>query len=236
MNYTIDTIIRSEIKICQPLEGFRFGIDSVALAWFATIKKNEKIIDIGSGSGVISLLLSKMKDASDITAVELQPKMYDCLLKTIELNNIEESVKPICINICQYKPTFKFHTAVCNPPYRSSTTGKKNLNESKSLARFDDSLSFETLLKFCKSYLYYGGRLAVTGSADRFAYIINLCRRFDFEPKRIRFIHSAENKTAKIFLLECVYGAGEELTVEPPIIQKAKKANIYSNILQGNWF
>jgi tRNA1Val (adenine37-N6)-methyltransferase len=236
MDYTIDTVIHPEIKICQPREGFRFGIDSVVLAWFTTVKKREKIIDIGSGSGIISILLNRFKGASDITAAELQPEMYDCLLKTIELNQIETSVKPICVNICQYKPVHKFHAAVCNPPYRSSASGKKSSNKNESLARFDDSMSFEKLLMFCKSYIYYGGRLAVTGSAYRLAYIINQCRKYNFEPKRVCFMHPSENKKAKVFFMECVYGAGTELSVEPPIIQKQQDTNTYSNILQGVWF
>ncbi len=236
MDYTIDSIIRPEIKICQPAKGFRFGIDSVALAWFTTVKKGEKIIDIGSGSGVLSVLINKLKGADDITAIELQPEMYECLLKTIELNKLEESVKVINVNICQYKPKHKFHAAICNPPYRSPHSGKTSADERESVARFDGSMPFDKLLGFCRSHIYYGGRLAVTGDADRLAYIVSLCREYDFEPKRLRFMHAAEDKKAGIFFLECVYGAGTELAVEPPIIQNKKNDGIYSNILQGVWF
>jgi tRNA1(Val) A37 N6-methylase TrmN6 len=233
---SIDIFIRDDIKISQPDSGFRFGIDSVLLAWFATIKRGERIIDIGSGSGIISALLAKMKNAANITAVELQPEMYAHLTHTIELCGLENIITPVLSDIRSYIPAEKFNMAVCNPPYRPVNIGKISGQDVEAAARFEQNLVLDDILAFCRRNLHYGGRLSISGDADRLAPIMSTCVDGNFQPKRLRFLHPCADKKAKIFLMECVYGGGVELAIEPPIYQgEGNLHEIYSNILQGDW-
>jgi tRNA1Val (adenine37-N6)-methyltransferase len=215
---SIDHIIDESIKISQPDNGFRFGTDSVILSWFATVKKHDRIIDIGSGSGVIATLLAKLKGASDITAVELQPESFAHLQETVALNKLEGVITPVCSAIQDYIPTKNFTLAVCNPPYRPVGIGKVNEEAEERVARFEETLTIDEILAFCKKYLNYGGRLAFCGDADRLIPAINACCANQFQPKRLRFLHSGNNGKARLFFMECVYGGGVELSIEPNVI------------------
>ncbi|MDR2870563.1 MAG: methyltransferase [Deferribacteraceae bacterium] len=238
---SIDSIIFPYLKICQPdsQAGFRFGIDSVILAHFASLKSRDKVIDIGSGSGVLSALLVRMKGAQNVTAVELQPEMYACLAETVRLNAYENVITPINADIRKYKPErspqaklCRFSLAICNPPYRKASTGKTSANQVSQTARFDDSLTLEEILRFCRSYVDYGGRFAFCGDADRLVDGLCSCREAGFEPKRLAFLYPDAAKQPRVYFLECVYGAGAELIVEAPIIQNSPQ---YIDILQGLW-
>lgn len=229
---TIDSFLRPDIHICQPKKGFRFSVDSVILAWFATSKKNENIIDIGAGSGVLSILLSKIKNVSNITSVELQNEMFVCLKESIRLSGLEENITPVHMDIKKYRPEGQFNMAVCNPPYRPRGIGKPSGDDVNTAARFTDSMSLADVLAWCRSYLYFGGRLAFCGDADRMAVAVSECRDYGFVPKRLLFFHPDSGKNAKVFFMECVSGGGEELKIEPPVIQGSSR---YTKILQGMW-
>ncbi len=233
---SIDPFIYSDLLISQPDKGFRFGMDAVILAWFTKINIADKIIDIGSGSGIIAALLARIKKAQSITAVELQSDMYEHLANTIRLNNMENAVTPVLSDIAEYKPKRKFDIAVCNPPYRPPNSGRVSIDGSEATARFDDKLNTENLLKFCKSYVKYGGRLFFSGPADRIAPAIELCRKYNFEPKRLVFLHPGKEKNAKIFFIECLHGGGTELKIIPPLIQNNHdKDSRLNKILSGLW-
>jgi tRNA1Val (adenine37-N6)-methyltransferase len=209
-------------------------VDSVILAWFASIKKQDNVIDIGAGSGVISALLCRQRKPASVTAVEIQDNMYSCLEQTIEINNL--CVVPIHADIKSFKPDRHFSFAICNPPYRKAGTGRVPADSAKRHARFDDILNMDDVLSFCRSRLLFGSRFAFSGEADRLPYFMAKCAEYSFEPKRLVFLHHRPHIRAKIFFLETVYGAGCELTVEPPVIQNGKNINnTYHNILQGKW-
>ena len=232
--FSYDSIIFPDLTICQPLEGFRFGIDSVVLAWFASVKTKDQVVDIGAGSGVISALLCRFRSPASVTAVEMQDEMYTCLEKTAELNPY--GIKTVQADIREYKPQKPFTFAVCNPPYRTEGTGYQSANSVKRTACFDNSMTIDDILSFCKSRLKFGSRLALTGDADRLAYFIEKCTTASFEPKRLMFLHPAPDKKAKLFFLESAYGGGSELLVEPPVYQEGNIFNKnYLKLLQGDW-
>lgn len=217
---TIDTILSKNIKICQPKRGFRFSIDSVLLVRFISKKKVENIIDIGSGSGIIAILLNKLYNYQDIDALEYQHSMYQCLEKTIKLNSLENRIHPINIDLKQFRPPKKYGLMVSNPPYRKSSNGRICNTQDENIARFDNELSIIDLFKFARSYLENLGSLYISYDADLTEELLGTCRNFNLEPKRIQFFHPDLDKPARLVFIEFKKGAKVELIVEPPLFQK----------------
>jgi tRNA1(Val) A37 N6-methylase TrmN6 len=232
---TLDHIIRNDILICQPKTGFRFGIDSCVLAWFASAKRRDTVLDAGAGSGVISVLLSKLKGVKKIVSVELQETLYTHLLKTVEINGLRQTVTPVHADIKQYKPDFLIDFIVANPPYRKRSAGFTSSDPAERSARFDGDMNLEDLLTFAGKYLRFGGKIAFSGAADRLADAVFLSRKHNMEPKRLQILYSSPNKKGKLFFLECVYGGKEELIICPPIWNDKTPGCPCNLILQGDW-
>jgi tRNA1Val (adenine37-N6)-methyltransferase len=228
---TVDHIIFKDLLVCQPDDGFRFGLDSVLLAWFATVKRRDSVLDAGAGSGVISALLARLKGAGKIHAIEIQTEMYECLKHTIKLNSFEKIITPVLTDLNIYKPSEYFDLLICNPPYRQSRTGKLSACTGRTVARFDDTLSVDDLLTFARKYVKQGGRICFSGISDRLINAIYACRKAQFEPKRLRFLHPNDKNRAKTFFIECVNQGGVELTVEPPF----RHGKNLAPILNGAW-
>lgn len=239
MIFSYDCIIQKDIIICQPKEnGFRFGCDSAILAWFTKAKKNWKIADVGSGSGVISALISKMYGSS-ITAFELQDEMFECLNKTIELSNISHLVKAVKADIRQLKKeNYLFDAVVCNPPYRNLNTGKTALTDVENKARFTVTMNIEDLVIFARKFLKHGGKLFFSYDADLLIDALYTCKKNSLEPKRILSMHKNIESKAKLVFVECSLSGGTELKIEPPLFQQGQDniTKSYNNIFDGNWF
>ncbi len=220
MEHSIDTIIYSDVKICQPKQGygFRFGCDSPILAGFAKLRKSAKVIEAGAGSGVISILLSRFHGV-DVTAIELQPEMFECLQKSIELSNMTDKITPLNMNIADYKTGTQVDAIVCNPPYRQQGTGKESLSDVERIARFEIHMDMPILCKFVKSNLKVGGKFYFSYDADMLVDALIECKKWSLEPKRLQFLYPTLEKGAKLVFVECVLGAGKELKIEPPLIQ-----------------
>ncbi len=224
MKTTTDSILRKDILINQPIEGFRFSMDSILLSRFVKPKKYKNILDIGSGSGIIAILLAKLYDFKNITALEYQLEMFDCLLNTVELNNLTSIIKTIKEDIKKYKPDCHFDMIISNPPYRKKNSGRNCLTEIENIARFDDEMSLDDICKFAGSYLLNAGYLYFSYDADLVVKAINICKSYNLEPKRIRFLHPDINKPAKLVFVECRKNGKTEVIIEPPLFQKINGA------------
>ena len=233
-NTTIDSIIFSDIKICQPARGgFRFGCDSPLLAYFARIKRSWHIADVGSGSGVIGALAAKIY-GTKVTAIEAQSEMFDCLCKTVELCGLQDSVFPIEADINIYRSNFLFDGVICNPPYRKAGTGRVSGNPVERNARFSYTMDLEMLVKFCRKNMKHGGKLFFSYDADMLSDAVSICRAGNLEPKRLRLVYPNPSKNAKLMLMECVLGGGVELIIEPPLFQTGGSSE-YEDIFSGKW-
>jgi tRNA1Val (adenine37-N6)-methyltransferase len=222
MCHSYDSIIRKEISICQPEKGFRYTSDSVFLSDFVKYRKNRKVIDIGSGSGVISVLLACLKGFEDIDALEIQEKMFVCLQKTVRASSLEGIVRPVFGDVREYKPDVRYDIAVCNPPYREPGTGKVPEDYSERISRFNDTMKLADLFGFCRSYLKDGGSLYICIDSDMLADVFYEGRNFKMEPKRLRMVHSYNDAPARMALVELRKGSKRELLTEPPLILKEK--------------
>jgi tRNA1Val (adenine37-N6)-methyltransferase len=219
MKTTYNHIVRKDIIICQPEDGFRFGGDALMLADFVRPSR-KRTIDIGSGSGVISALLAKVKGFVSIDAIELQENMFACLSETVRVNNLEGIVKPILCDMRDYRPDFHYDVAVCNPPYRKESTGKIPPTLTERTARFNETMSLENLFGFCRSFLKSGGSLFICIDSDLLTDVFDTARKNRIEPKRMRLVHPDVNTCARTALIEFRRDGKPELLIEPPLIMR----------------
>ncbi|MDR2104473.1 MAG: methyltransferase [Deferribacteraceae bacterium] len=236
---SFDRIIRNDICISQPDKGFRFGLDSCILAWFASVKRKDALLEIGAGSGVVSVLLAKLKGVRKIISVELQEGLYSHLLETVELNGLKQVIAPIHADIRGYKPNVLIDFIIANPPYRKSKSGFISEDAAKRSARFDDDLSLEDIFAFAFKNLRFGGKLAFSGVAERLTDALAVSRKYNLEPKRLQLLYSSDRKGGKLFFLENVYGGKAGLKILPPLWPPDKnnpdETCPYNLILQGDW-
>lgn len=219
MKHTYNHIVREDIIICQPEDGFRFSGDALMLADFVRPSR-KRTIDIGSGSGVISALLAKVKGFTSIDALELQENMYSCLTETIRVNQLEDIVKPILGDLREYRPDFHYDVAVCNPPYRKESSGKIPLTLTERTARFNNTMALSDLFGFCKSFLKSGGSLFICIDSDLLSDVFATAKENRLEPKRMRLVHPDAYTVARLALVEFRRDGKAELIIEPPLIMR----------------
>lgn len=218
-NERIDDLMRDNMKIIQPTDGFRFSIDSVLLAHYVSIKNKDKIADLGTGTGVIPLLLSSF-GAKDITAFEINPRMVDIAKRNVKGNKKENIIKIFEYDyreIRKYYPTGFFTSVVVNPPYREVRTGKMSNKSSIATACCEINATVEDVFKTSQYLLAYGGRLTMVHRADRLCDLITYGRKYKMEAKRIQFVYARKKHNAVRVLVEWKYGGNVEVTVEPPL-------------------
>jgi len=237
MQYSYNSIISQKVIICQQEAGFRFSVDSVYLAWLVNFKKNSRVIDIGAGSGVISSLLAVIKGFDKIDAVELQMKMYECLVNTIDRSGLNGRVIPTNSDIKKYKPNYEYDIAVCNPPYRDPSTGRIPTDVTELNARFTTTMHVSDVFRFCKSYLKNSGSLYLSYDSDMLADLFEAGLKYGFEPKRLVPVCPDIGVKPKIVLMEFRKNVGREMSFEPPLYQKINgvQSETDKNIMQGKW-
>ncbi|MCX8034628.1 MAG: tRNA1(Val) (adenine(37)-N6)-methyltransferase [Thermodesulfovibrio sp.] len=212
--FTIDSI--GNLKIYQPTEGYRFSVDAIILAHFVNLKRLNKAVDIGAGTGIIGMLLAKKYPDSEITMVEIQQELVEMAKKNILLNNLENRVKVYCMDAKEFEEK-GFDLLVTNPPFRRPGTGKISPKEEKALARHELSLSVKDIAKIAQKILRHRGRLCMIHLPERLIDIIRIMSKYNLEVKRLRFVHSNISKEAKMVLIEAVKGGRISLKVEPPL-------------------
>ncbi|MBE7028464.1 MAG: tRNA1(Val) (adenine(37)-N6)-methyltransferase [Ruminococcaceae bacterium] len=176
-------------KILQKEDGFKFGTDAVLLADFANIKPNDTVMDLCTGTGIIPLLLHQKIKPKHISALEIQEEIADMAQRTIRLNDLNGDISIMCGDLKNIKMLFtaNSYTAVtCNPPYMVNMTGKKNINDSKTISRHEVMCTLEDVIS-CSSYLLgSGGRLFMVHRPERLVDIFYLMRNYRLEPKRLK--------------------------------------------------
>ena len=216
----IEDLLQGSLKIIQKKSGYRFSIDAVLLANFADIKKGERIVDIGTGSGVIPLILAFRHKACDITGLELDACAADMAARSVEMNKLSGRISIAQKDIRDIKKTFHpetFGAALANPPYGKLDTGRINPNEQIAAARHEIAGGLDDFLGAASYLLKYKGRFSIIYPARRLADVIAGMRSFNLEPKRMQMVHSREGEGACLVLVEGVKGGGVEMEVIKPL-------------------
>jgi len=212
------------VTIAQPKTGFRFTLDSLLLADFCRIKPRDRILELGAGTGVISLLIAKKFPKTHLVADEAEVAAYRLLRQNIETNGLGDRIVPDDRDIKNLGRGFApntFDVIVANPPYTRCGTGRRSPSVERQMARQDQCASVNSWLDR-QDLLKNRGRYMLVFPAGRMAELIALLRERDLEPKRIRFVHPYLTKPASLLLIEAVKGAGTSLEVLPPLIVHEK--------------
>ena len=229
VNERIDDLNLDGLELIQNTEYFCFGTDSVLLANFVVSNSSNNIIDFCSGSGVISLIISKKKKCNKVFSVELQKEMYDLLKRNIEYNDLREKIIPVNSDIKDIKKirqelinNIKNGTVdivVCNPPYKKKGTGITNDKDVKYIARHEVMCNLEDVFKSACELLNTKGKLYLVHKPERLVDLMEVARKYRLEAKRIRFVQPNVNLKPSIVLIEYVKDGNNEVIVEKPLIE-----------------
>lgn len=216
---TIDDL-QNGYRIIQKRDAFRYGVDAVLLADFADIKHRHTVVDLGTGTGIIPILIYAKKKPAMITAVEIQKEIAEMAERSIRMNGLEGSIKVECMDLKDAPALLgkaKYDCVVTNPPYVKKECGINNPSESKAIARFEIMCSLEDVLTAARELLKPGGKLFMVHRTDRLADIIYEMRNKGIEPKRIRFVHPSTGKRPNLLLIEGARGGNKELKFMDPL-------------------
>lgn len=221
-NERIDDLERNGYKIIQNPEVFCFGIDAILLAHFAKVTKaSQKILDIGTGTGIIPILMHAAYQKGQYIGIDIQPDMVEMASRSSKLNHIEESVKFLNVDIKNFKEHFnqeQFDMITTNPPYMKGHAGLKNEDPSIMIARHEVACTLEDIIAASSYMLKDRGKLYMIHRPHRLVDIISHMRNYKLEPKRMRFIHPKPGKPPTMVLVEAIRNANPELRIEPPLM------------------
>lgn len=217
----LDDLQRGGLRILQREEGFRFGTDAVLLADFAGVKKGERVADMGTGTGVLPLLLSARGEDTTFDAFEIQADVADMARRSAELNGLDGRIRVHHAD-CRSAASIIGHgvcdMVVTNPPYTQQGAGLVSPEKTRALSRSDSDCPLEEWMLACSRVLKNGGRLCCVFPAPRFLQLCDAMRAARVEPKRVRFIVSRPQAAPKLVLAEGLKGGRPGLHLQPLLI------------------
>lgn len=216
-------------QILQKKDGFCFGMDAVLLSSFAKVKKGKKVLDLGTGTGIVPILLEAKTSGSYFTGLEIQPEYVKMAQRSVLMNGQQDKISIVEGDIKSAVSIFgadSFDVVTSNPPYMVDQHGMQNENPAKAIARHERLCTLEDIIIQTKKLLKHGGSFFMVHRTYRLAEVIHLMVREGLEPKRIRMVHPYINKEPNIFLIEGLKGGKPRIKVEPPLIVY-KEPNVY---------
>lgn len=207
------------LKIIQNKEWFCFGIDAVLLSDFCKVKRKDRVVDFGTGTGIIPLLLEGKYSPKEIIGVEIQNEVAEMANRSINLNNLQDKIKIINEDIKNYKSigAGEYDMVVSNPPYKKDNTGIKNPTDKKAISRHEVLITLDDIVFSASKILKSGGKLCMIHRPERLEHIILSFNKNGFAPRRLRFIHPKLSKKPTMVLVEGVRSGGDFLIVEEPL-------------------
>ncbi|MGE5404732.1 MAG: tRNA1(Val) (adenine(37)-N6)-methyltransferase [Candidatus Saccharibacteria bacterium] len=232
---TLDDLVRDGLKVIQAGDGYRFSMDAVLLSHFSEAQKNEVVLDLGCGSGVMAILIASRQPDSSITGLEIQESLADRARRSLQLNRLTDRVNIITGNLRSYKTIFqgkKFSLIVTNPPFWRSGEGKTPIEQENLVARHEVEATLNDFIEAAVGLLSHRGRLALIQRADRSDEIIRICQEHRLAVNRIRFVHPKLDKPANLVLVEAVKGGRGYLKILPPLIVYGENGQYTPELLE----
>ena len=217
--------------IIQSEEGFRYGIDAVLLSGFARVKPGEKVLDMGTGTGILPILLAAKTEGESFTGLEIQEKSVEMAGRSVAYNHLEGRVRIVAGDIKEAGAIFgpaSFDVVVSNPPYMTGSHGLVNPNEAKAVARHEVLCTLEDLVRETAAVLTSRGRFYLVHRPFRLAEIMGMLMKYRLEPKRMRLVYPYVDKEPNMVLLEACKGGNPRIQVERPLIVY-ERPNVYTD-------
>ncbi len=217
----IDELHRNQYKIIQNPQGFCFGMDAVLLSGFVEVYKGEQALDLGTGTGIIPILLEAKTEGKHFIGLEIQEYSADMAKRSVLLNDLQEKVEIVCGDIKTASKRFGksvFDVVTTNPPYMNEAHGLKNPNTAKAIARHEILCTLEDIVREAAAVLKPGGRFYMVHRPRRLIEIIRTLSAYQLEVKRMKPVYPSIEKEANMVLLEAVRGGRPLMRMEEPII------------------
>ena len=227
----VDDLQRNGYKIIQHPDKFCFGMDAVLLSGFAKAKEGEKVIDLGTGTGIIPILMEAKNKNAHYTGLEIQTESADMAQRSVSLNELDDKISIVNGDIKDAVDIFgaaSYDVVTTNPPYMTEHHGLKNPNDSKAIARHELLCSLEDVIRISSKLLIPGGRFYMVHRPFRMAEIFNLMCQYKIEPKRMKLVYPFIDKEPNMVLIEGARGGKSRLTVEKPLIVY-KEQGVYTD-------
>lgn len=230
-NERVDDLQRNGYQIIQKKDGFCFGMDAVLLSGFAQVRKGERAIDLGTGTGIIPILLEAKYEGEHHIGLEIQAEVAEMAARSVRLNHLEERVSIVQGDIKEAAKLFgraQFDVVTSNPPYMNDAHGLKNPDLPKAIARHEVMCTLDDVVREAAGLLKPGGRFYMVHRPHRLIEIVTALTKYKLEPKRMKMVHPFVDKEANMVLIEAVRGGKSMIKVEAPIIVY-KEQGVYTD-------
>ena len=220
-NERIDDLQRNGLRIIQSPDAFRFGMDAVLLADFTRLRPRERVADMGTGTGILSLLLSQKEESCTFEAVELQPEMADMASRSVQMNHLEDRIHVHNMDMRNAWETLgreQLHAVVCNPPYGKRGSVLTSETQTVLLSRHETDCTIEDVAASCAAVLRNHGRLSIMFPAQRMLELCDALRQKRLEPKRIRMVCAHVDDPPYMVMVEAMKNAKPQLLWMPPLV------------------
>lgn len=227
----LDDLQRNGYHIIQRTNGFCFGMDAVLLSGFASVRTGERVLDLGTGTGIIPLLLEAKYEGEYYTGLEIQEDIADMARRSVLCNSLEKKINIVTGDIKEASRLFgaaSFDVVTSNPPYMNDDHGLKNPDLGKAISRHEVLCTLDDVVREASKVLKPGGRFYMVHRPRRLIEIVTVLTRYKLEPKRMKLVHPFVNKEANMVLIEAVRGGKSMIKVEAPIIVY-KEPGVYTD-------
>jgi len=217
----LDDLGRKGYQIIQNPGSFCFGIDAVLLSDFAKVKPGQKVIDLGTGTGIIPILMEAKTEASHLTGLEIQPESADMARRSVQYNNLEDKIDIVMGDIKEASTIFEhdsFDVVTSNPPYMIGTHGLQGDNDKKTIARHEVLCTFDDIAREASRLLKNGGTFYLVHRPFRLIELVTTLTKYHLEPKRMRLVHPFVDKEPNMVLIEAKKCGNSRVAIEAPLI------------------
>ena len=215
-NERVDDLEINGLKLIQNPDGYCFTSDSVLLANSVAVRKRDRILDIGTGSGIIAVLLAGKLGANSVTAVDIQDEVAAVARRNVILNGLSDKIDVVTASLAEFAaatPCESFDTVVTNPPYKKTDAGKMDENPVRAISKYELKLSLAELIRDAAKLLKFGGKFYMVHRADRLAECIFELKKNKIEPKVLTLVYPKADKSPDVVIYECIKGAAAGIKI-----------------------